>query len=347
MDWPWSEKRYSVNASTAPYKIAVLECTPAAQLQDTARTQLTPVTMVLAQAVYLPKECWYPSMRGILQNQAVVNGWYIERFVLFDHRNHADSALLNSEQYSPYKSVDEVPESTKFCWFDAARDLNCVIGSLNLCNQSGRRSKVVGMGGSMGAAILVLAEAMRPSTFDALVMLDPGCSPFTILEVPDPTFRAAVFALHRKSKWPSKQAALEYINKNRFYLRWTQTARDLFVEYGTHVVKSADGTETVELKTLPLQEAMAYIGGGMSSNAAFWFVQKQLALPKLMVHSKTSDFIPVEDGRELVRMCMNTTGAEIDKGGHLMALNTPDEVAEVTSRFLTATFAADSIKSQL
>ena len=136
-------------------------------------------------------------------------------------------------------------------WDRLARDLLAVADALPTCGA------LSGAGHSLGGAVLLRAEQIRPGTFAALycyepIVLPPGTGAGT------PELSAA--ARRRRALWPSRDAAAANYSRKAPFASMDPRVLAAYVEHG--LVDRDDGT--VELACRPDEEASFYEGAGRS-----------------------------------------------------------------------------------
>jgi len=131
-----------------------------------------------------------------------------------------------------------------FDWTDLGRDVLSVADAVTADAR-------IGLGHSSGGAALVLAESMRPGTFDAMVLIEP-------IILPPPRARAdddplTVGALRRRPSFGSRAAALESFHGRGPFVSWDDAVLDAYVGHG---FADVDGRWT--LRCAPETEAEYY-----------------------------------------------------------------------------------------
>ena len=216
------------------------------------------------------------------------------RVVAPDQRGHGDSG-------TPALPID---------WWDLGTDVLTVVEQAAL-------EGPVGLGHSSGAAALVMAELLRPGTFQSLVLVEP-------IIFPPPYFRAeqnpmSAGALRRRGSFPSPAAALAAFHSRPAFARWTEESLELYVAHGLR----QEGEDWV-LKCSPEVEAEFYRGA--TAHGA-WERLGEVSCPVRLVAGEESESHPasfigaLRDRFRLARL-------EVVPGaGHFVPMEQPGAVA--------------------
>ena len=191
------------------------------------------------------------------------------RVVAMDARGHGDSSKpQGAEAYS---------------WAQLGRD---VVGVAEQLASAHPDQKVaLGLGHSLGGAVLLLASAERPELFGCQVWVDPAIPP------PDPTrpespWRQATAslvegALKRRHVWPSRrEARLKWLEKEIF-ADWDPKALELYLAEGLE--DRADGQ--VQLKCPGVVEAAIFEA---SLSADIWSIAENTLEKALVVDTEAA-----------------------------------------------------------
>lgn len=145
-------------------------------------------TVLLAHATGFHGRYWDPIATMLARSFRVVS---------VDLRGHGDSV---------------VPEGVTMDWVGMAHDLLAVIDALQLRTTA----PLFGVGHSMGGCSTLLAEHLRPGTFDRAWLMEPIV--FVSDDIPDPTKNVMVDAARkRREVFPSHEAVLErYLSRPPF-----------------------------------------------------------------------------------------------------------------------------------
>lgn len=178
----------------------------------------------------------------------------------------------------------------------------------------------IGVGHSMGAAALAMAQVTDPLRFRALVLIEPVIfpGPFERRESP-----MSDVALKRRRSFPTREEAVE--NFAGKFPDWDEAAVRGYVEGGFI------GDGPVELACSPDFEADIYRG---STAHDTWDKLSSIEIPVLAMYGKDSDTIDDALARAQVSQ-FRRAGLEIVEGaGHFLPMEMPGLVADRVSRLL-------------
>lgn len=231
--------------------------------------------------------------------------------IAVDHRGHGDSA----------------GDFADYHWSSIARDLTRVIALAGF-------DQPVGVGHSMGGAVLLLAEAASPGLFSHLVLVDPIILPEEVYARPITIERQPMAAktIKRRADWPSHEAMIESYSRKPPFNSWRADQLELYVRHGA-VPKDEGGVEGgVRLKCPPRIEAVCYLGGHETNP---WPLLPRVKAPTLILQGTEADT------RELVRVdrIAATLGAPRTEvrhlpGGHFLPMEHPNIVTTAIAEWI-------------
>lgn len=184
------------------------------------------------------------------------------------------------------------------------------------------RSKLIGVGHSMGGASLWSAEAQRPGTFDGLVLFEPIYMQHTEEWLNSGSFLVSV-TLKRESKWPSREAAVAHFEGYRNFASWD---REALAAYLSGALVHDDATSSTVLATHPHIEASIYSGMPLE------LTDKELAQPQCAIRLLSggrSRMFARTVFEPMVAAYPHIYGfvEPIDGASHVMIMEKPDESA--------------------
>lgn len=182
----------------------------------------------------------------------------------------------------------------------------------------------IGVGHSMGAVALVMAQLADPGRFRVLVLIEPIIFPGPHVRQDHPM---SVVAAKRTPGFASREVAREQLSAASVFADWVPEAMDGYVDCGLI------GEGPVELACNPEIEADIY----RASNAHdTWERMSDVEAPVLILAGETSDTTPPDFARRQAEQ-FPSAGLEIVEGaGHFLPMEKPDLVARRIRRLATA-----------
>lgn len=179
----------------------------------------------------------------------------------------------------------------------------------------------IGVGHSMGAAALVMAEIASPGRFRFLVLIEP-------IIYPGPHFHGdnemSAVALKRKRQFTSREAALENFRSRPAFSRWHPAALSGYVEEGL-----SDNAYGVGLACSPEVEAEIYRG---SRAHRTWERLGEVSAPVLVMVGADSDTIDPGLAGEMTTSIPRAGLEIVADTGHFLPMERPDLVAKRAGR---------------
>jgi pimeloyl-ACP methyl ester carboxylesterase len=183
----------------------------------------------------------------------------------------------------------------------------------------------IGVGHSMGAAALAMAQAADPDRFKALVLIEP-----IILPGPHRRTKSAMseIALKRKRTFASRDEALANFRSRTLFAGWDADAFAGYIQCGFV------GDGEVSLACSPEVEADIYRG---STAHDTWDRVGDIDIPVLVMSGEHSDTITPELARRQTAL-FPRAGLEVVPGaGHFLPMEMPWLVADRVRRFVEVT----------
>ena len=182
----------------------------------------------------------------------------------------------------------------------------------------------IGVGHSMGACALTMAQLSDPDRFRFMVLIEPIIFPAPHGRGEHPLVEAAS---RRKSSFDSRQAALENFSSREAFSDWDTRALTAYVNCGL------EGKGPVTLACRPDVEADIY----RASNDHDTFERLgEIDIPVLILAGEESDTMAPGFARIQAEQFVSA-GVEIVPGtGHFLPMEKPDLVAERVSRIAGA-----------
>lgn len=181
----------------------------------------------------------------------------------------------------------------------------------------------IGVGHSMGAAALAMAQADDAARFRALVLIEP-------IVFPGPYRREerdvmATTAERRKSVFESREAALENFRGRDPFEKWVDAALDAYIECGLI------GKDEVRLACRPEVEADIYRGWKAHDT---WDRLGSIDIPVLVMAGEHSDTITPDLARRQAARFPRAGVEIVPDTSHFLPMERPDLVAERVRRFV-------------
>lgn len=222
-----------------------------------------------------------------------------------DQRGHGTSGHAPDREYSD--------------WERLARDLLAVAEAV------GGDGPLLGAGHSLGAAVLLRAEQLRPGTFAGLYCYEPVVVPPGTGGVSP---QLAVIARQRRAVWPSREtAAANYARKPPF-AAMDRRVLDAYVDHG--LVDRDDGT--VELACPPGEEASFYEGAARTPT---WEHLGEVEVP-VVVARGGSDLPPAQLAEPIAGLLPAATLERFEDLDHFGPMTAPERVGSAIASALGA-----------
>ncbi|RKP08929.1 Alpha/Beta hydrolase protein [Thamnocephalis sphaerospora] len=277
-----------------------------------------PCTLAVIHSVSLCKEVYAPLLNQLRTAQGDAYS--------FDYRNHGDSYMVN-------RGLIDQDYTTKDVFADSVRDLFSLVDTLELA----KRRPLIGIGHSGGASGMLLAEIMRPNTFDAIVAIDPILTTVDPRNVqqgdtsPTDTYAIiAQMAANRRATWKNRDKARASLFEHGMYTGWCPQAIDAFLDHG--LCDLEDGTG-VTLKCPPSQEAHTFMSGIAYPYEVFRRLP-EIRVPVLFIGAENSEFNSPESIQAFAMQCKHKEFAVLPQLRHMLPHEDPKAVADVIDRFL-------------
>lgn len=180
----------------------------------------------------------------------------------------------------------------------------------------------IGVGHSMGACALVMAQLTDRSRFEFLVLVEP-------IIFPGPHDRQehvlSVIASKRRRSFESRAAARENLAAKSAFASWDPRALDAYIECGFV------GDGPVELACAPEVEADIY----RASNAHdTWDHLGEIDIPVLILAGENSDTTPPDFAREQAAQFPRAGIEIVPEAGHFLPMEKPGLVADRVRRLV-------------
>jgi pimeloyl-ACP methyl ester carboxylesterase len=209
-------------------------------------------------------------------------------------------------------------------WMTLAEDLTRFSAELNL-------QKPVLVGHSMGATVMVIAEAAFRLGAAGLILIEPIFFPEedygTQIRVEEhPLARKS---LRRRNQWEDAAAVKAYLKSKPLFAKWDEAFLDLYIEHGT-VSRQGEG---LELTCPPPREAALFMGG---MHYDPWPLLPKVQCPVLVLEGADSDNRRYIDLEKAAASFPHGRLERMADAGHLLVMEKPFEVLRFIESFVAA-----------
>ncbi|KAF9037745.1 Alpha/Beta hydrolase protein [Panaeolus papilionaceus] len=297
------------------------------------------LTLFFAHGTSLHKELWEPIIDDLRAANDIGGAQVkIREIWTIDAPNHGESAALNREALMLIPNVI-------FPWEDYSRSIHMFLNGLGTGVESVNFSehKLVGIGHSMGATAIGLAQGFYPKIkWEALVLCEPMIMPLEsgkdFIEV------LGDGAMKRRDIWPSREEAYRtFTDRGRIWRTWDPRVRRLFVEHGLVSLPNEDypDKEGVTLACSKLQEAACYRDsiGLFRLHTALKHVAEQFPTHLISGGEDDYNYLTVNVKEGLVYKAAGgienlASSTRVEGGGHLVPQSNPKKIAEQIHKIL-------------
>ncbi|KAF8523020.1 Alpha/beta hydrolase family-domain-containing protein [Gautieria morchelliformis] len=317
------------------------------------------LTLFLAHPNGLHKESWEPFLKELFSRTEAA-GLVIDEVWAYEAVQHGDSALINDNIIGDvFDWADNARDILKFLLYHlpespAASPLPTHLPRIPEA-VSGRRltagytsRSLVGIGHSLGGCAITRVALAYPVLFTSLVLLDPIIHPRWMHPIiPTAPLDPANLAIHRRTKWASRDEALTTFNKSPFFRAWHPEVLQSYVQHGLCPDPSVS-KDAVQLKMTSVQETIVFLERGLSYET--WELLPQLDTRIelfFILNGKDTRYIGEQALRELPwRRPANATNIIISSAGHLIPQEAPEELATLVVGFLKGEHKRDRLKKE-
>lgn len=209
-------------------------------------------------------------------------------------------------------------EGSEYRWTDGSRDLLSIIDEVR-----DTHLPLVVIGHSMGAAQAVYASVLRPRLFAAIIAIEP-----VMYDSINTSLIRQILALAKKRHRFQDTKELRGLQERPYFRSWDQRAFEAFVKYSC--VSESD--QSLELKTIPLQETITYLDRASSPQA---FSQLPYVTdPVVYINGLDSNWNPKGSNEARAKATRGSLTVGIRPGGHMCPLENIDGTAAIISSSL-------------
>jgi lipase len=213
------------------------------------------------------------------------------------------------------------PEDGGLGWQILAQDFAALCRSLSLENP-------LLVGHSMGATVLVLANALFNLNARGMILIEPIFLPedFYKQEITVEQHPLASRTIKRLNYWADREAALSYVQSRSLFKNWDKEMLDLYVQYG---LTAGDGGG-LQLTCSPQREAAMFMGG-MQHNP--WPEPAKTKCPVLILEGEMSENRAFIDLKKVASLFPKGQYRLVAGAGHLIPMEQPRIVTDLISEF--------------
>ena len=197
-----------------------------------------------------------------------------------------------------------------------------------------KRTKVIGMGHSMGGIVSLIAADKRPDLFDQLILIDPVILPrqYTLslrllpYAIKKRFLPIVKIALRRRDSWSSYAEAEQYFGMKRFYIRFDDRVKTDFLRYGLKV----DAEGAYSLTYHKSWEARIY-----ATAPYVWDIISRVKVPVHVIRGLHSDVLTDTIWHRLQGIVGTDRIHEITGAGHLVPFELPSHCGALCRSLIT------------
>ncbi|EPS93424.1 hypothetical protein FOMPIDRAFT_1170528 [Fomitopsis schrenkii] len=288
------------------------------------------LTLVFAHGTGYHKEHWEPTLEHIFEHATRDGRVKIRDAWAIDCPNHGDAAVLNERTL--------LWGYDNFSWEEYARGVyHFLSGVYPGVGVDFSKRNLVGIGHSMGAIALVLANTFLPKpNFVSFVLAEPMSFPKDSMS-PNLTVFLTNSAEKRRDIFPSRGEALAWLQSRPGFKVWDPRVLRIFVEHGLRDLPTAeypDKTDGVTLKCAKTQEAATFRDNCNTGRVRGYNYLLTLcaARPVHVVFGAVDDYIPREVKDRLLKEGILDRYASVRRvpgAGHLVVQTHPRGLADV------------------
>ncbi|KAG9006501.1 hypothetical protein FRB94_014343 [Tulasnella sp. JGI-2019a] len=296
-------------------------------------------TLVCFHAGGFTKECWEPVLEALFSRVATCGQnapFTIDEAWAIDCQNHGEAAALNADALRSLPAYKNGYFQTTE-WADGTYQF--LRAKTRIDQKRGR--KFIGVGHSIGAVTLLHLAQCHPTLFSSVTIFDPILHPFSFeKECMASCSMYVALGYTRRDVWPSKQAALKDLQKNRMFKTWDPRQLELYVEHGLDDHPGgnyAPKYKGVTLKCTREQETATFRGGPALRRHVLpklmWLTD---TIPVYICFGENADFIPrpVQDALVDPSHANFVQVTMIPNAGHLVIVQRPAACGEMLFEFL-------------
>jgi pimeloyl-ACP methyl ester carboxylesterase len=221
--------------------------------------------------------------------------------------------------FCDHRRID--PEDGGLSWQVLAEDITRLCKALDL-------ERPFLAGHSMGATVLMIANALFGLPASGLILIEPILLPpefyRTRIRVEDHPLAAK--AIKRTNSWRDREEAMSYLRSRPLFRGWDEEMLEIYIRQGM----ADDGSGGLQLACSPRQEAALFMGGMRYDP---WPLLSDVSCPVCILEGEKSDnrgFVDLDRIQSLIPNCRRSV---VKDAGHLIPMERPREVTRLIGEF--------------
>lgn len=234
-------------------------------------------------------------------------------------RELAGSYRIIAPSFCDHRETD--PEEGGLNWMTLAEDTVRLCAGLHL-----ERPFLVGH--SMGATVLLIANALYELPAAGMVLIEPILLPpeFYHGSMRVDEHPLAAKAIRRTNFWQDRDEALAYLRSRTLFQGWTEEMLELYILHGM----TGGDNGGLRLACSPQREAALFMGGRQFDP---WPLLPKVSCPVLIVDGEKSDNKGFIDLDRIQTLIPNSERRTVKEAGHLAPMERPGEVTRIIREF--------------
>jgi len=234
-------------------------------------------------------------------------------------RELADRYRIVAPFFCDHRVAD--PEEGGLNWATLAEDTVRLSHALRL-----GRSFLVGH--SMGATVLLIANALHGLPAAGMVLIEPILLPAEFYQGPMRVDEhpLAARAIKRTNFWRDRDDAMSYLRSRALFQGWDEEVLELYVRHGM----TGRNGEGLQLACSPQREAALFMGGRQLDP---WPLLPKISCPVLIVEGELSENRNYIDTGRIQSLMPDCRRRMVRGAGHLLPMERPREVARLIGEF--------------
>jgi lipase len=234
-------------------------------------------------------------------------------------RELADAYRIIAPSFCDHRKTD--PEAGGLNWMTLAED------TVRLCTVL-QLDRPFLVGHSMGATVLVIANALYGLPAAGMVLIEPILLPPEFyqgsLRVDEHPLAAK--AIKRTNFWRDRDVAMAYLRSRTPYQGWTEEMLELYTLHGM----TGGENGGLQLTCSPEREVALFMGGRQFDP---WPLLASVSCPVLIVEGEMSDNKRFIDLDRIQSLIPNSHIRTVKGAGHLVPMERPREVTRIIREF--------------